>query len=235
MSSANAISGAFYELSSSVSTYFGLGKNNELLLEENARLRSLLESYATAVPFDTVAVDSSLNYRFIPVKIISNNYGNTRNILTLKGGSKLGIQAEMGVVTSNGIVGIVQKVSPTYSTVMSLLNTQSKINAKLANSNHFGYLDWDTQSPNIVQLKDLPRLAPVKVGDTILTGGNSTIFPAGIGIGTISSYELVQGGNYFEVQVQLFNDMTNLSHGYVINNTDALEIKNLEEATINEE
>ena len=234
MNSANAVSGSFYNLSSSIGEYFGLKDNNQLLLEENAQLRSLLADLKN----DTIIapqLDTTLNYSFIPVKVINNSYGRTKNSLTLKGGSAIGVAPEMGVVTSKGIVGIVQKVSKGYSTVMSILNTQSKINAKLANSDHFGTLEWNTQDPNMVQLVAIPRLAPLRVGDTITTGGRSTIFPEGIGIGTIASYQLVEGGNYFEVQVQLFNDMTSLGHGYVIQNHAAAEIKSLEAELVDEE
>ncbi len=235
MSSANAISGGFFSFSAAISDYFSLKDNNSLLLEENAKLRELLKSNAISLPTDSLTTDTTATFKYIPVKVINNTYGNSKNSLTLKGGTGIGVGPEMGVVTSKGIVGIVQKVSANYSSVMSILNTQSKINAKLANSDHFGSLEWDTNNPNIVQLVDVPRLAPVKVGDSIITGGKSTIFPEGIGIGTIKSYELVASGNYFTVQVELFNDMTSLGHAYVIDNTAKTEIKTLELAVQNEE
>ncbi len=93
----------------------------------------------------------------------------------------------MGVINSLGIVGVIDNTSPRYSTVVSILNMKSQINAKLKKSNHFGSLTWDGKSTGFVQLKDVPRLASVKKGDTIVTGGQSVIFPEGINIGTVET------------------------------------------------
>ena len=133
----------------------------------------------------------------------------------------------MGVITSHGVVGIVNNVSKNYATVQSILNTNSQINARLKNSGHFGSLIWDTKEANVVQLIDVNRLAPVKVGDTIITDGKSTIFPEGLLIGTIKSFAIGENDSY-NLDILLFNDMTNLRHVYIIENVDAKEIKLLE-------
>ena len=79
-----------------------------------------------------------------------------------------------------------------------------------------------------VQLTDISKFAAVKEGDTIITGGESTIFPKGILIGTIQSFVLDVSGDTYTIQVKLFNDMTNLSHAYIIENLNSEEIKQLE-------
>ncbi len=84
---------------------------------------------------------------------------------------------DMGVINSAGIVGIVDKTSKNYATVVSILNIKSHINAKIKKSNHFGSLIWNGKNTGFVQLIDLPRLASVRKGDTIVTGGQSRIFP----------------------------------------------------------
>ena len=111
---------------------------------------------------------------------------------------------------------------------MSILNTNSRINAQLKKTNHFGTLTWNTISPEYVQLIDLPKQAPVMVGDTIITGGRSTIFPKGIEIGEVVSFQLDETENYYTLELKLFNDMTNIGHVHVIKNQDASEINKLE-------
>ncbi len=108
------------------------------------------------------------------------------------------------------------------------MNTNSRINAQLKKSNHFGTLLWDANSPEIVQLVDVPKIAPLQKGDTIITGGRSTIFPKGIEIGTVESFKLDNAEDFFEINIKLFNDMTNIEHVYIINNHDSEEILNLE-------
>ena len=92
---------------------------------------------------------------------------------------------------------------------------------------HFGTLSWNGVSPQIVQLVDIPKQAPIKVGDSVITGGLSTIFPKGIPIGYVTSFALDQTENYYNVEVSLFNDMTSIGHVYVIRNRDAAEISKL--------
>lgn len=84
---------------------------------------------------------------------------------------------------------------------------------------------------NQVQLVDIPRQANVKKGDTIVTGGMSTIFPKGIPIGKISSFELNANDNSFVIEVTLFNDMSNIGHVYIIKNRWREEQQQLQQDT----
>jgi rod shape-determining protein MreC len=139
-----------------------------------------------------------------------------------------GIKPNMGVINSAGIVGIIDNTSKNFATVISILNVNSKINAKIKKSNHFGTLNWNGKSTGYVQLIDVPRLASVRKGDTIVTGEQSTIFPENIGIGTIENVYTDEETNYYTLNIKLFNDMTNLGHVYIIKQKDAEEIENLE-------
>jgi rod shape-determining protein MreC len=230
VNSANFMSGGAYSARSSVSDYFGLDTQNQKLTEENTYLRSqvtmLLNISETTL--DTTIKDAP--YFFMAAKVINNNYGNTKNSITINKGARDSVQVDQGVITSQGLVGIVNNMSKGFATVQSILNTNSEINAKLKKTNHFGTLAWNTKNPNVVQLKQIPRLAPLVLGDTIVTGGRSTIFPGGVLIGTIIDFELTQDDSYI-VDVQLFNDMTNLKQVYLITNTQAREILQLEQAT----
>jgi len=168
-------------------------------------------------------------------KVIHNSYSKHENYLTINNGSKDGIKQDMGVINSAGIIGIVDKVSPNYATVISILNIQSKINAKIKKSNHFGSLIWNGKNTGYVQLIDVPRLAGVRKGDTIVTGGQSHIFPENIGIGTIDKVYVDNETNYYTLDVKLFNDMTNLGYVYIIKSKDREEIINLEKQSKKDE
>src|SRR5699024_9316506 len=151
------------------------------------------------------SISKSLTFQFTPAKVISNSYTKSHNILTIDKGAKDGIEVDMGVITPNGIVGIVNKTSENYATVQSILNTRSQINAKLKKTNHFGLLVWEKiRDPMHVHLIDIPRHTEFSVGDTIVTGGKSTIFPEGIQIGTIDDYVLDEINNAFIILVKLF-------------------------------
>lgn len=229
ISSANFLTGGVYEQINSVNEYFGLQKKNDELARENARLKSLLFNIkdSTVIPkIDSIKGISKIN--LITSKVIHNSYNTHENYLTINSGSAAGVKSDMGVINSAGIVGIVDKTSKNYATVLSILNIKSQINAKIKKSNHFGSLIWNGKNAGYVQLIDVPRLASVRKGDTIVTGGQSVIFPENIGIGTISKVYVDNETNYYTLDIRLFNDMTNLGHVYIIKSKDREEVINLE-------
>ena len=236
VNSSNSITGGIYTIKSSITNYFNLREENEILIDENTRIRIQLESYKSKVVNQNIDTNSILSkYYFVSAKVINNSFSKTKNKITIDKGERDSIQLDLGVITSKGIVGIIDNVSNKYATIQSILNTNSQINAKLKNVKHFGSLVWNTEDPNVIQLIDIPRLAPVKIGDTIVTGGKSTIFPEGILIGAVIDFELTEDENSQNLNIQLFNDMTNLQHVYIIDNLDSQEIINLEKGLENVE
>lgn len=229
INSANFITGGVYERINSVNEYLNLKTENEGLANENARLKSLLYNRKDS----TKSIDKNLlsnfgNYKVIQSKIINNSYNVHENFLTINSGTAKGVKQDMGVVNSKGIIGIVENTSKNYATVISILNIKSQINAKIKKTSHFGTLTWNGKNTGYVQLIDVPRLASVKKGDTIVTGAQSIIFPENVNIGTIHKIYTDDKTNYFTIDVKLFNDMTSLGHVYIIENIDRKEILELE-------
>jgi len=224
INSANFLSGGVYESFSSLGDYFNLKEENAKLLEENNRLKSILfNNEDTSFP----QTENPL-FEVTSAKVIKNSYRLPNNHLLINKGKNDSIQTDQGVITSKGIVGIIDKTSNNHARVLSILNTTSKVNAQLKKSNHFGVLEWNAESPHFVQLVDVQKQAPVTVGDTIVTGGNSSIFPKGILIGTVENFSTDETENYYSLQVKLFNDMTSFGHVHVIKNLDREEILLLE-------
>ncbi|SEL23063.1 rod shape-determining protein MreC [Aquimarina amphilecti] len=236
ISSTNFLSGGVYGWRYSINNYFGLKNKNERLLEENVQLRNRLSKLTRDTIATTYIDTSSFNqpYTFIEGNVYKNDYSKADNYILINKGEKDGIESDMGIITDKGIVGIVENTSKNYSRVISILNSNSRINAGLKRSNQYGSLVWNGKDPNIVQLETVPRQAILKKGDTIITNGRSTIFPRGIGIGTILNYELDQNQSYFLIDVQLFNDMTDIGFIYAIRSNHATEIKLLETPKVDE-
>lgn len=224
--SANWISGGIYNTFNGVTAYFGLSEENKMLLEENRRLRYRLfnKEENDSIEMDTTA----LNYTVTTAQIIKNSYSNPNNYITINKGKKDSIKQDMGVITARGILGIVEHTSNHYAAVQSILNTKSNINAKIKNTNYFGSLVWDTERYDVVQLEDIPRLVPLLVGDTIVTGAMSSIFPENIPIGTIKKFDLNASKSFYSIDVELFNDMTNVKNVYIIDNVNRTEVLQLE-------
>ena len=193
INSANFITGGVYESINGIHQYFSLKEANRQLLEENNRLKSILFNEEDEFN-DLLTLDSTLSRRFnlTPAQVYKNSYSATNNYLIISKGERDSIQEDFGVITSNGIVGIIDNTSSKYARVLSILNTNSRVNAKIKSTNHFGTLKWDGNSPKIIQLTDIQGLAKVTVGDTVTTSGNSTIFPKDIQVGRIISFDLIE-------------------------------------------
>jgi rod shape-determining protein MreC len=214
ISSTNLISSFFYDIRYDVTSYFNLKKDNEALLQQNTFLQQQLLDLKDTMGGKINENDRS--YKFISAHIISNSYNRNNNFILLDKGKNNGVFEGYGVSLPNGIMGVVEESSGNYSRVISILNTNLSINAKLKNSNQFGSLKWDAVNYNEMNLEDVPRSANFKVGDTIVTGSNSLIFPEGLPIGVIKSFNLDGNSGYYNIRAQLFADMTNLNQAYII-------------------
>lgn len=211
--------------------YIKLAKTNSSISQENLELKKQLAILETKYEVlknrfgDTLV---SPQYTYSLAKVVNNSVNKQYNYLTLNVGSYDGVELEMGVVTSQGIVGIVAGVSEHYSSVISLLNVDLKVSAKLKRSNHFGSLYWDGKNYRNVLLNDIPQHVEVSIGDTVVTSGFSSIFPANINIGTIKGVEN-KGVNFLAIRVELFNDFKQLNSVWVVSNSHENERELLEQ------
>ena len=143
-------------------------------------------------------------------------------------GSSSGIRPEMGVVDGNGVVGIVYKTSPSYSLVISVLNSKSSISCKIIGSEYFGYLKWEYGDSRYAYLKDLPRHAEFNLGDTVVTSGYSTVFPAGVMVGTVDDMSDSNDGLSYLMKIKLATDFGKLGNVRVISRSGQGEQRELE-------
>ncbi|WP_329805846.1 rod shape-determining protein MreC [Flavobacterium facile] len=232
INSSNAVSGYTYNQISSVKDYFGLRQKNDDLARENARLKEILFNKKDTVLESKIVVPGELsNFVVRRAKVIKNSYSKQENFLTLDRGAFEGLQTDMAVISDRGVVGIIEKTSKNFSTVISILHTKNPLNGKIKNSDHFGSITWDGKNAGYVQLIDVPKLATLKKGDTIVTGAQSAIFPENIPIGKIDKIFEEKATNKFVINIRLFNDMTSLGYVYVIENKKKAEKQALETET----
>ncbi len=211
--------------------YLYLQETNKALLEENYRLRNnLLSSYKLRIHItDTIEFNEAWEqqYNFIPAKVISNSVNKQNNFISLDKGRIHGVDTDMAVISGKGVVGIVIGVSNNFSTVIPVLNIDLRISSKLKESGYFGSLYWDGIDPGTAILTDIPHHVTLNHGDTIVTSGFSAIFPEGIMIGTISDFE-IEGGNFYNINVDLSTDFTKLNYAYIIEDKFRDELIELE-------
>jgi rod shape-determining protein MreC len=226
--------------------YFNLKRINSELANENLFLKNQLENIINKKQLDSL--DNAI-FKYQNAKVISNSLSSLKNYLIIDKGLKHGLENEMGIISSKGIVGIINSTTKNYSSVMSVLNIDTKINAKVKRTSHFGTLEWDGLSSKNLLLNDIPETAEIRVGDSIITGGMSLIFPEGINIGVVAEiikqkksndttvnfvinnqvkFAKIQfNENYLNIVVKLHTNMNNLNIVYTIESLNKKEFKNI--------
>ena len=169
-------------------------------------------------------------YTFVDADIVNNSITRNDNYFTIDRGKKHGVFPKMGVIAPNGIAGIVVNTTNNYALVQSVLSVNKiRINAALKNTGFFGTLTWKGDNSRTMHLADIPKYVPLKVGDTVLTDGKSSIFPQGIMIGRIAGYEVDSKTGYWDISVELNQKMGNLQKVFVVRNLKKLELKQIQD------
>ena len=235
--SANNVAGNIYSVITDVDSYFGLKGENAVLKEHNRTLLEELEqvryelktikenSLLAENPF-TRKKESGFYYK--TATVVNNTINKTDNYITIDKGTNDGIRSEMGVFSDKGIVGIVYQSSNNYSIVLPLLHGKSKINCRVKGCNSFCALQWDGSDARYSYLVDLPRYTVFEKGDTVVTSGFSSIFPADLPVGRIHNVEESDDGLFYRAKVELFVDFSALSNVFVVGNDSKEEQKQLE-------
>jgi len=173
----------------------------------------------------------SKTFNVIAANVIYITSNKKENYIIIDKGSNNGIENEMGVLSSTGIVGKVIYVSDNFSIIMPIINVKSSISAKIKNSNYYCYVEWDGQDYNYAILKDLPEHVKLSHNDTIITSGLSLIFPKNLPIGIVDSSKK-DNNNLFKIK--LFTDFSKLCYVFLVKNNYKNEFSSLQKIILNE-
>ena len=235
--SANEFAGNIYSFMSDVDGYFGLSDENEALVEQNRvlineieQLKQELASFkdSTALATNSFAAPLKGDFRFNTARAVNNSLNKVNNFITIDKGKNDGINSEMGVFNDKGVIGIIYKTSENFSLVMPLLNSKSMLSCRVKGSNSFCTLRWNGEELQYSYLIDLPRYAIFQQGDTVVTSGFSSIFPADIPVGEIERLEDSDDGMFYRARVRLFVDFASIDNLFVVGNGNKLEQDTLE-------
>jgi len=237
--SSNEITGRVYAISGSVLSYFGLRTENQELLEKNAELQSQiteLKNYLYDLENDSLKTNAFLSdslglqrkQQYIKARVENNTISQIYNFIIINKGKNDGVQSDMGVVSQQGIVGVVRDVTPNYAVVQPVLNPHSRFSCKILNTNTAGTLIWDGGDPRYANLTEYPKYEKVEKGDTIITSGFSDIFPEGIFVGVIEDYKSETNDNFYSLKVKLSTDFGALKRVLLLSGKDE-ERKELEQ------
>jgi len=234
VSTTGDITGKMNQTYTNLTGFFELKKSNDELASENSLLRSLLQINTKVIPDSVTWLESGLSVHYISAKVISNTVQFRNNYFMLNKGYRSGIQKDMGVVTSKGVVGIIIDVSENYSSGISLLHKDSKISGRIRNNDQLVNISWDGKNYRLGNISQIPSHVNLLPGDTIITSGNSQIFPEGIMIGTVEYINDKMENMFKKGMVRFSIDYNRLNYVYLIENSSRHELMRLKTSMPNE-
>ena len=226
---AHGVMGTVWGGTQSIANYFNLRRINEDLVKENFELREELDLYrsdAHARRVDSLGVAHGRirGFEYIPAEVIKISRNKQHNYMILDKGYEDGIQEKSGVITRNGVVGIVDAVSAHHAYAISFQNSNSSISGRLSDEGATGLLVWDGISSHGAILQEVPLQYKYEIGDTVYTSGHSLMFPPDIPLGIAGEAKVINGATN-EIKVDLFQDFTAIRYVTVVHNTAFDEVE----------
>ena len=233
--------GKLQETNAGIVAYFHLGEENRELQQENIMLRKEMNQLQAAfdklrsrrpdslafVAADVDTADSAqappavraADFAAIPARVVSNSAYTNYNYLAVDAGAADGVRREMGVVSAEGVAGMVVSVSENYALAMSLLNLNFNVSAKVKGKNVMGSFGWKGKRADQGVLRYVPDHYHLVPGDTVVTSGYSSIFPENFFIGRVASVEPSEEQEGFhDIIVDLSVDFHTLDFVYIVEN-----------------
>ncbi|WP_436962746.1 rod shape-determining protein MreC [Staphylococcus shinii] len=181
---------------------------------ENERLKSENKKYKKELDIEDIS-------KFGPISstVLSRNPDQWMNTLVINQGAKDGIENNMAVMTSEGLVGRISKVNQ-FSSQVDLISTNTRANRLSINIQHddknvFGLIDhYDSKNEELI-ITDINNKDSVKKGDKVVTSGLADQLPSSIYIGEVSKVENDEYGLSKEVRVKTAANLSDLNHVYV--------------------
>ncbi len=214
---------------SSAKTYLNLYNVNSKIAQENTNLRNQLEKFRSTGNVYNSVYDTLNNQQYVytSAEIINNSTNKQKNYFTINKGKNQGVDVDMAVISPDGVAGIIVSSSGNFSVGMSLLNIDFHLSARIKTNGYFGSVAWDGRDYRYAELNEIPLHVTISEGDTIQTTGYSSIFPQGVFIGVVDSFEKA-GGTFYKIRVKLATDFRRIDYVNVIGNLKKLEQTELE-------
>jgi rod shape-determining protein MreC len=157
---------------------------------ENSRLRRLLD-LAQRRPYELLAA-----------RVTGRGMDRLGGSLALDKGWEDGVRPDQAVLTPDGLVGRVDRVTPHGARVLTLLHRDCAVAARVERSRVDGVLEWEFGALPRLSLAYVSSQEDVKTGDLVVTSGLGGMFPAGLKIGEVDRVALADNGWMKDVKVR---------------------------------
>ncbi|PWB80670.1 MAG: rod shape-determining protein MreC [Candidatus Methylomirabilota bacterium] len=195
-------------------------RDNQFLRDEVRQLRAELgDLRETALEHARLSrilqLDRRAGTQTVVARVIGKDTTNWFRSIVIDMGANRGIQRHMAVVTSEGLVGRVVDVTAATSRVQLITDPESGVGVLIQRSRIIGIAAGS--QGGAIQIKYLPLMADVAVGDRIITSGMGGIFPKGIPVGTVARTSRPTNGTLFQsIEAEPHADFSRLEEVIVL-------------------
>lgn len=199
-----------------------LRTENENLTKENTQLESRLSESKGLVKQnqelrELFGLTEEDNVRRVATgEVIASSPSSLENFVTINRGSRHGVEVSMAVVAADGLVGRIERTTPSTSRVQLITDPASSVGVSVARTSEFGLLRGLGRSSSglVVELIDPTALDEglLEVSDILFTlGGEDGLFPSGIPVGQITQAKAEKRGSTATIRAAAIVRMSALS------------------------
>lgn len=179
-----------------------LEKENRILLGEALRTRTLAEELLRVKKLCEFR-DQHRDFTTLPARVVGRDVSQVFQVVRLKIDIEgAAVQEGQAVITHDGIVGRIEKVSGPFADVMLVTDARSNVHATVPGKGVVGSVSGKGKKgefgAQFVYLDNAERAIPLIAGDAVLTTGHDRVFPAGLEIGHIADPKSTRQGPYHE-------------------------------------
>ena len=185
-------------------------KFKEMQLLDSSNFQEMVSMKLKIAQYEKLLnVSSEIQFDFITSRIVGDFSNNFNGTLIINAGKEENVKADMPVSGSSAVIGRVSHVSENLSRVLLLSNVNSRIPVIVSDEGYDGILiGQGRENPTVRFIEDIEKIS---IGDLVTTSGKGGIFPPFQLIGQ------VVGKKNNEIEINLFEDITSLSHVKLLN------------------
>ena len=160
-----------------------LEEQNTLLAQDSNELERLRALYDTDTSYS--------QYEKISANVISKDPGNWYSGFTIDKGTNDGIEVDMNVIASGGLVGLVTDVGSNWASVRSIIDDSSRVSAMTVTSQETCIVNGDLTliDDGLLYFNQMNTEKTIEAGEQVVTSNISDKYLPGILIGTISEVQ----------------------------------------------
>lgn len=180
----------------------------ERLEAENEELREALD------------VSSKREYESINARVISRSPDQWLDSFTIDKGTSDGVEEGMAVMTSEGLIGTVNRANggSSYIEMITTNTSQDNLSVEITHDGSpvYGTISHFDNERNLLVIENIKNRSEIEEGDDVFTSGLAGDFPEGIIIGTVAEVENDEYGLSQNAYVQLAGNADDVDSVFVL-------------------